>query len=125
MSIYLGRPADFVPSLHLLGPLVTVINNLIVGLVEVVRSGELHTSFFGKVDDLVDPRAALLGEFVVDLFTAPSDEHKQNGAKISDVRVRLEDVLRLEGVDGGEGEISDHFADALALVGVVAHWKCQ
>lgn len=41
------------------------------------------------------------------------------------VRVRLEDVLRLECIDSGEGEITDHFADALALVGVVAHWKCQ
>jgi hypothetical protein len=33
--------------------------------------------------------------------------------------------LRLEGVDGGKSEIPDHLADALALVGVVAHWKCQ
>lgn len=77
--MYLGRPADLVPSLHLLSPLVTVIDNLIIGFVKVVRSGELHTGFFGKVNDLVDPRAALLGEIVVDLFTTPSDEHKQNG----------------------------------------------
>jgi hypothetical protein len=123
IGIYLGRPADFVPSLHLLSPLVTIINDLIVCLVKIVRSGELHTGFFGEVNNFVDPRAALLGEFVVDLFTTPSDEHEKDCAEISDIRVRLEDVLLLERVDGGEGEITDYLADALALLGVIAYWK--
>jgi hypothetical protein len=59
------------------------------------------------------------------LVTAPSDEHEKDCAEVPNIRVRLEDVLLLERVDSGEGEITDHLADALALLGVIAHWKCQ
>ena len=86
-----------------------------------MRSGEFNVGFFRKVDNLVDPRAALLGELVIDLFATPAGEHEEDETEILNFGAGLEDALLLECDDGSEGQIADHFADGFALCWIVAH----